>query len=255
MGLTLNEVNGGSVCNVEAVGSVAFGLPDASLSLLAPLSSSPSVDETALIDPARFEVDIVCQLYFDSCKSLVRVDCASPSVMNHLGRWLDSSSTSTVSVQAPSSPLPWLSNMLEQPSSMVVNPPLLSVEDRDFHPVNLGVGVYGNVPCDLPREVVRYALAISLDSQSYASCSGVGLNECVHSKNASPIVSVARSNVENKDIPLAVDFSFLQNPSESLSVDDIWDGESVNSWMVPKWVASKLKSIAATIGVAFSGYE
>ena len=74
------------VCNAEAVGSVAFGLLSASLTLLAPLSSSPSIDEATLIDPARFEADIICQLYFDSYKSLVRADCASPSVMNYLGR-------------------------------------------------------------------------------------------------------------------------------------------------------------------------
>jgi len=149
--------------------------------------------------------------------------------------------------------LPWLNNLLEQPSSLVVNPPLLSMEDRGFHPVNLGVGVYGSVPCDLPREVVRDALAISLGSRSSASSSGVGLNECVHSENVWPIVSVARSNVEDANIPLAIDFSFMQSPNESFSVDDIWDGESVNSGMVSKWVASKLKSIAAAIGVAFSG--
>ena len=88
MGLTLNEGGGGSVCNAEAVRSVAFGLPDASLTLLAPLSSSPAVDEAALIDSARFEADIVCQLYFDPCKSLVKADCAFPLVMNHLGRTL-----------------------------------------------------------------------------------------------------------------------------------------------------------------------
>jgi len=48
---------------------------------------------------------------------------------------------------------------------------------------------------------------------------------------------------------------FLQNPNESSSVDDIWHGKSVNSGMMSKWVASKFKSIAATIGVAFSGCE
>jgi len=47
----------------------------------------------------------------------------------------------------------------------------------------------------------------------------------------------------------------MHSQNESFSVDDIWDGESVNSGLVSKWVASKLKSIAATVGVAFSGYE
>ena len=54
---------------------------------------------------------------------------------------------------------------------------------------------------------------------------------------------------------MAVDFSFMQSPNELFFVDNTWDGESVNSGMVSKWVAFKLKSIAATIGVAFSGYE
>jgi len=59
LGLTSNEGDGGSTCNAEAVGSAEFSFPDASLALLAPLSSSPTVDEVALIDPPRFEADIV----------------------------------------------------------------------------------------------------------------------------------------------------------------------------------------------------
>ena len=42
---------------------------------------------------------------------------------------------------------------------------------------------------------------------------------------------------------------------DSFFVEDIWDGENVDYGMVSKWVASKLKSIAATIGMAISGYE
>jgi len=51
-----------------------------------------------------------------------------------------------------------------------------------------------------------------------------------------------------------IDFSFLQS-SNSFTVEDVWDGEKVHSENVSKWVASKLRSIADTIGVAFSGYE
>ena len=57
------------------------------------------------------------------------------------------------------------------------------------------------------------------------------------------------------ETPLAIDFSFLQSSSDSFSIKDIWGGENVNSGNVAKWEASKLKSIAATISVAFSGYE
>jgi len=42
---------------------------------------------------------------------------------------------------------------------------------------------------------------------------------------------------------------------DSFFVEDIWDGENVDYGMVSKWVASKLKSIAATVGVTISGYE
>ena len=63
------------------------------------------------------------------------------------------------------------------------------------------------------------------------------------------------SRGEERCEPLAVDFSFFQSPGVGYSVDDVWDGEALNEEMVSKWVASKLKSIAGCIGVAFSGYE
>jgi len=43
LGLTSKETNRGTTTNVEV--AVAKGVPDASLALLAPTSSSPSVDE------------------------------------------------------------------------------------------------------------------------------------------------------------------------------------------------------------------
>jgi len=55
--------------------------------------------------------------------------------------------------------------------------------------------------------------------------------------------------------PLAVDFSFFQKPCTNYSVEEVWDGENLNSEIVSKWVASKLKSIAGCIGVAFTGHE
>jgi len=70
-----------------------------------------------------------------------------------------------------------------------------------------------------------------------------------------PLVSMAQNNVENVKTPLAIDISFLQSSNYSFSVEDIWDRENVNSGNVSKWVASKFKSISATIDVAFSGYK
>ena len=63
------------------------------------------------------------------------------------------------------------------------------------------------------------------------------------------------SGLHDSVAPLAVDYSWFQCHSNSYSVEDVWDGVNVNSDKVSKWVASKLRSIAACIGVAFSGYE
>ena len=78
LGLTSSEDNEGSARNAEAVGSEAISTPDTSLALLAPMSSSPAVDDIAQTDPPRFEADIACQLYRNSFSSLVRDDCVPP---------------------------------------------------------------------------------------------------------------------------------------------------------------------------------
>ena len=49
--------------------------------------------------------------------------------------------------------------------------------------------------------------------------------------------------------------SCLHRPSDSCSVEDVWDGENINQEYLSKWVASELQSSAGWIGVAFSGYE
>jgi len=53
----------------------------------------------------------------------------------------------------------------------------------------------------------------------------------------------------------AVDFSFFQRPCTNFSVEEVWDGENLNTEILSKWVASKLKVIAGCIGVAFPGHE
>ena len=63
------------------------------------------------------------------------------------------------------------------------------------------------------------------------------------------------SRVDDSVEPLAVDYSCFNGPSNSYLVEDVWDGEKVNSDNVSKWVPSKLKNIASCIGVAFFGYE
>ena len=107
----------------------------------------------------------------------------------------------------------------------------------------------------MPREVVRDALPVNLGARCAATVSGQGLNLFEPSENVWPLVSVAQSNDLDEVTPFAVDFSFIQSAQDSFSVEDIWDGDNVDSGMLSKWVASKLKGIAATIRVPISGYE
>jgi len=215
--------------------------------------------EVNSFDPARLEADIVGQLYHGTSPSFMGVDCVSSLVKDCHVRSLPSSSDYSASALVSSNVKPahfsCLNNLVDQSSSVVVNPAILSVGSQYSLPVDLDLGVYGSVACDLPREVVRDALAVNLGARCGASVSGQGLNLFEHSENVWPLVSVAQSNDEDVVTPLAIDFSFLQNAHDSFSVEDIWDGENVDSGVVSKWVASKLKSIAATIGVAISGYE
>jgi len=153
--------------------------------LLAPTSSSPSVDEVAWADPARLEADISSQLYMGTLMLPVRDDYAPVLVRNELVRSVYSSSSTyalssppLASIHTPSTSYSWLNDMIGQPTAVVVNPPLFSVGNHSTHSVDLGLGVFGGVPCDLPREVVWDALAMSLGSPRSASSSGKVDNRC-----------------------------------------------------------------------------
>ena len=63
------------------------------------------------------------------------------------------------------------------------------------------------------------------------------------------------SDGENLETPLAVDFSYQLSPTDSFSAEGIWEGGEGDSEKVSKWVAAKLRGVAACLGVAFSGYE
>lgn len=118
----------------------------------------------------------------------MRNDYAPPLIRDCLVRTLSSSS----SVCAMSSPTlasthttfasyPWFNEVIDQPNAPVVNPPPFYVGNHSSHSVDLGLGVFGSVPCDLPREVVLDALIMSLRSRSGTSFSRVGVNNCEHS--------------------------------------------------------------------------
>ena len=54
---------------------------------------------------------------------------------------------------------------------------------------------------------------------------------------------------------MVVDYSFFESPNKAITAEEVWDWENLNSELVSKWVASKLKNIAGCMGVTFSGYE
>ena len=120
------------------------------------------------------------------------------------------SSSNLASVHTPLASLPWFNDLLDQPTSLVVNPLLFFFSGKSLlSSCRFGLGVFGNVPCDLPRKVVRDALTINLGFRSSVSFLGVGGNNSEHSEHDWPIVSVGRSKVEDVETPLAVDFSIM----------------------------------------------
>ena len=152
--------------------------------------------------------------------------------------------------------LPWFFEEKDQPPSLVANAlsSLFSMGNQSAH--NSGLNLCGGVPCELSREVVRDAIAMSVSSRNNALTSRVRDTTQEHARQDWPLVPMGScSRVADSVEPLVVDYSCFQDPSNSYSVEDVWDGTNVNSDKVSKWVASKLKSIAACIGVAFSGYE
>ena len=55
------------------------------------------------------------------------------------------------------------------------------------------------------------------------------------------------SIVDDSVAPLTFDYSYFQSHSNSYSVEDVWDGENVNSDNVSEWVASKLKKASPPV--------
>ena len=70
--------------------------------------------------------------------------------------------------------------------------------NHSAHVFELGLGVFGSVPCDFPGEVVRDALVINFGPRSSASFSGVSVGVCVNHCELSahdwPLLFVARSS-------------------------------------------------------------
>ena len=89
-----------------------------------------------MLDPARLEADIVSQLYSGSTSSLVWDDYGPPLVIDSQAWSLLSSSTSAlyssnvVPVHTPSVSLPRFNNLMDQSTSVEVNPALFPGENH-----------------------------------------------------------------------------------------------------------------------------
>jgi len=114
---------------------------------------------------------------------------------------------------------------------------------------------FDGAPSESSRGVDREAGALVFTTHESFSVDKVG-DKGQGSVLEWPLISSGIfSRAEDMIEPLAVYFSCLQSPSGSYSVEDVWDAQNINQVLVSKRVASKLKSIAGCIGVAFSGYE
>lgn len=227
-------------------------------------AGSPSADEAKRVDPALYEAKICGQAASNSFVPVARDAAVShqahrDSLVLDTHPRSDSLKLSNEMVPSSSSSLPWLFEEKDQSRSCVVNAPfsLFSMGNQtSLSKHNWGLDLCGGVPCELPREVVRDAIAMTVSSRNNAPASRFWDTTDEFAGHEWPLVPMdSCTGVDDLVAPLAVDYSSFHGPNRSYSVEDVWDGENVNSDNVSKWVASKLKSIAACIGVAFSGYE
>jgi len=141
---------------------------------------------------------------------------------------------------APSSSmsLPWLFEEKDQSPSLVVNAPssLFSMGNQSsLLAHNWGLDLCGGVTCDLPQEVVRDAIVMSVSSCNYALASKFRDKTQELAEHEWLLVPIGScSGVNDMIVPFAVDYSCFHSPSNSYSMEDVWDGENVNSDNVSK---------------------
>jgi len=141
---------------------------------------------------------------------------------------------------APSSSrsFPWFFQEKDKPPSLVVNATssLFSLGNHtSLSPHNWGIDLCGGVPCGVPREVVRDTIAMSMSSRNNAPTSRFWDTTQELAGHEWPLVPLGScSGVDDSVAPLAVDYSCFQGPTNSYSVEDVWDGMDVNSDKVSK---------------------
>ena len=201
-------------------------------------SSFSSSDEAFSIDPGRYEALINGQLprqrqlvLGSDASTLTRggADCFSQKLIAPVASVDPSTTVANYTLLR----LPWFFTKSDQ-APVAKADSLLQVVPVGLQSSHLlldcGFGLPNNLPCGMPSEVIDDALKLSSGSSE-------------------------KSLDAELETPLAVDYSFRQSQVGSFSVEDIWEDGKVDSRKVSKWVAAKLKGVAACLGVAFSGYE
>ena len=138
-------------------------------------TGSPSSVEAQSFHPALFEAKICGQDFSNTSGSLARDAAVSQqvhkgSVVLNIHSISDPSNLSNGLPPSPSVSLLWFFDV-DQTPSLVANAPssLFSMDNQlTLLAHNWGLDLCGGVPCNLTREVVRDAIAMSLSSRIHA---------------------------------------------------------------------------------------
>jgi len=207
--------NGGILSDKEDSGGVQATADALLASLLNAQLDSFSPARVTLYDPARFEAKINGQLSndignaWDKDHSVAVSGSSKDFAVNLFSSYVPPFSPPPLALSSLAS-LPWFRGNGDHP----ISTSLFSVGSS----LQLWVGLYGSVPCDLPHDVVRDALALSVGLWNFAGVSedNVAGGSTVHNW---PLISVGSpSGSEDLVAPLVVDFSLLQNFNETFSV-------------------------------------
>ena len=188
------------------------------------LSTDPAWFEALINGQVHRELQLVSDRTRGGAGSLAQKSCAAVASLDP---------STQVAISTPLR-LPWFSSKSHLASALEADPLHNAVPmglQSSLLGVEWGLDLHTNFPRELPGEVFKDALMLSLSNSGNSS------------------------DAEFLETPLAVDFSFQQRPMDSFSAAGIWEDGKVDSMKVSKWVAAKLKGVAACLGVAFDGYE
>jgi len=114
---------------------------------------------------------------------------------------------------------------------------------------NWGLDLCGVVPCELPWEMVCDAIAMSVTSHNSVTAARMWDNSQELPVHEWPLVPLANYSKDDDLVePLAVDFSCFHSPSNSYSIEDVWDGQNIRPQNVSKSVDPNLRALRLVLG-------